>query len=146
MVLYWHEMVVYWHEMVVYWHEMVVYWHEMVVYWHVDCFILTCMWCSNYMYSGLCRYRKLRGFVKLKKFQKSEKNSEMDGWVKPQLGLLFFGNIVFFCVVFFVVHVSNFFFSLDRWVFLGFLEKNLTWQDPLHYYYVSGVLLACRCR
>ena len=31
--------------------------------------------------------RQLRGFVKLKKFQKSEKNSEVGGWVKPQIGL-----------------------------------------------------------
>ena len=28
----------------------------------------------------------LRGFVKLKKFQKSKENSEVGGWVKPQLG------------------------------------------------------------
>ena len=46
----------------------------------------------------------LRGFVKLKKFKKSEKNSEVGGWVKPQLGFEFFwGNsvfLVFFCVVF----------------------------------------------
>ena len=32
----------------------------------------------------------LRGFVKLKKFKKSEKNSEVGGWVKPQLGFQFF--------------------------------------------------------
>ena len=50
-------------------------------------------------------YCELRGFVKLKQFQKSEKNSEVGGWVKPQLG--FIGNIVFFCVVFVVVHVSR---------------------------------------
>ena len=36
----------------------------------------------------------------LKQIPKSEKNSEMGGWVKPRLGFLFFfGNIVFFCVV-----------------------------------------------
>ena len=28
----------------------------------------------------------LRGFVNLKKIKKTEKNSEVDGWVKPQLG------------------------------------------------------------
>ena len=28
----------------------------------------------------------LRGFVKLKKIHKSEKNSEVGGWVRPQLG------------------------------------------------------------
>ena len=48
---------------------------------------------------------KKRGFVKLKKSQKSVKNSEVGGWVKPQLG--FIGNIVFFCVAFVVVHVSR---------------------------------------
>ena len=46
------------------------------------------------------------GFVKLKKVQKSEKNSEVGGWVKPQLRFFFF-NIVFFCVVFVVEHVSK---------------------------------------
>ena len=30
----------------------------------------------------------LRGFAKLQKFQKSEKNSEVGGWIKPQLGFL----------------------------------------------------------
>ena len=46
----------------------------------------------------------LRGFVKLNKIKKSEKNSEVGGWVKPQLGLkCFFGNFesfYVFCVVF----------------------------------------------
>ena len=28
----------------------------------------------------------LRGFVKLKNSKKTEKNSEVGGWVKPQLG------------------------------------------------------------
>ena len=41
---------------------------------------------------------QVRNFVKLKKIRKSEKNTEVGGWVKPQLGF-------FFCVVFFVVHV-----------------------------------------
>ena len=31
-----------------------------------------------------------RGFVKLKKIQKSEKNSEVGRWVKPELGFGFF--------------------------------------------------------
>ena len=49
-----------------------------------------------------------RCFVKLKNFQKSEKNSEVGGWVKPQLGFLFLGEILcFVCVVYFVVHVSK---------------------------------------
>ena len=42
----------------------------------------------------------LRGFVKLKKFRKSEKNSEMGGWVKPQLIILFL--ILCYFVFFFV--------------------------------------------
>ena len=42
----------------------------------------------------------LRGFVKLKKKQISEKNMEVDGCVKPQLGFLFF--VEFSCVCFFV--------------------------------------------
>ena len=56
----------------------------------------------------------------LKKFQKSEKNSEVGGgWFKPQLGLKkFFGNVVFlcvFCVVFMFSNVSK--KKLDRgWV------------------------------
>ena len=56
----------------------------------------------------------LRGFVKLKKFQKSEKNAEVGGWVKLQLGFLFFLNMVFFCVVFLVVHVSQKLKKIDR--------------------------------
>ena len=45
------------------------------------------------------------GFVKLKKFQKSE---EVDGWVKPQLGLLFFWEMLcFLCVFFCCFHVSK---------------------------------------
>ena len=49
----------------------------------------------------------LRDFVKLKKFQKSEKNLKVGGWVKPQPGFLLILNIVFFCIVFFDVHVSK---------------------------------------
>ena len=37
--------------------------------------------CRAKQYIGL-----LRGFVKLKTIQKSEKNSEVGGWVKPQFG------------------------------------------------------------
>ena len=73
----------------------------------------------------------LSGFVKLKKFQKSEKNSEVGGWVKPQLGLLFFLEILCFRVfsVVFMLQKKN--KKLDRgvggWdmairVFLGFLD------------------------
>ena len=44
----------------------------------------------------------VRGFVRLKKIQKSEKNSEVGGWVKPRLDFLLFLICVFcvFCVVF----------------------------------------------
>ena len=31
------------------------------------------------------KQKELRGFVKLKTIQKSEKNSEVGGWVKPQI-------------------------------------------------------------
>ena len=49
--------------------------------------------CSrNFM---LLRCHCVRGLVKLKKIQKSEKNSEVGGWVKHELGLSFFGNFVF---------------------------------------------------
>ena len=39
-----------------------------------------------------------------KKIKKSEKNSEVGGWVKPQFGFFFFGLVV---VVFFAVYVSK---------------------------------------
>ena len=41
-----------------------------------------------------------RGVVKLNFFQKSEKNSEVGGWVKPQLGFLFFGEMLCFLCCF----------------------------------------------
>ena len=62
---------------------------------------------------------QFRGYIKLNKFQKSEKNSEMGGWVKPQVGFsFFFGNVLFLCVFFvillFVVHVSK--KNIKKWV------------------------------
>ena len=52
----------------------------------------------------LYKYFVFMGFVKLKKFQKSEKNWEVGGWVKPQVGfLIFFGNSVFLCVFFVLI-------------------------------------------
>ena len=37
-------------------------------------------------------------FCQVKKIQKSEKDLEVGGWVKPQLGfIVFFGNLVFLC-------------------------------------------------
>ena len=73
----------------------------------------------------------VRGYVKLKKIQKSEKNWEVGGWVEPQLGFLFF-SIFFlvFCVVFIFSNVSKK-QKLGKWwvfavwpirVFLGFLD------------------------
>ena len=58
-----------------------------------------------------------RGFCQVKKIQKSEKNSEVVGWVNPQLGFFdFFGKFVLFCdflVVLFVVHVSK---KMKNWI------------------------------
>ena len=65
----------------------------------------------------------IMGFVKMKKFQKSEKNEKkVGGWVKPQLECFF---VLFFDIV-------NFFFFkwIEGWeggvwpirVFLGFLD------------------------
>ena len=40
----------------------------------------------------------MSGFCQVKKIQKSEKNSEVGGWVKPQLGFaFFFENLYFLC-------------------------------------------------
>ena len=46
--------------------------------------------------NSLISAKLLRGFVKFKKIKKSEKNSEVGGWVKSQLGFFFFRNCVFF--------------------------------------------------
>ena len=73
----------------------------------------------------------VKGFVKLNKFQKSEKNSEVGGWVKPQLGFLFFfGNSVFFVLLFLLYMFQRKKKWVGVWVgvvwtirvFLGFLE------------------------
>ena len=59
---------------------------------------------------------QFRGFVKLKIFKKSEKNSEAGGWVKPQFFFfpwkccLFF--VVFFCCC--TCFQKNVFFQLDK--------------------------------
>ena len=89
----------------------------------------------------LCAYIYWRGFVNLKKIQKSVKNSEVGGWVGhvPTRIIFFFGNCVFFCffVFFFVCtwlkkkwiggmgewDLANPSFSRIFWFFL-------TWQDP----------------
>ena len=59
----------------------------------------------------------LGDFVKYKKIKKSEKNSEVGGWVKPQLGFgFFYGNFVFFVLFFVVIHVSKKYLKLDMGV------------------------------
>ena len=85
-----------------------------------------------------------RGFVKLKKIQKSEKNSEVAGWVKPQLKFTFFLEIlrffVFFVLLFVIVHVSKKNEKMDKGVggwgldnpsFSRIFRFFLTWQGPL---------------
>ena len=39
--------------------------------------------------------RTIRGFVKLKKIKKSDKNSKVGGWVKSQLGFFFLEMLCF---------------------------------------------------
>ena len=48
-----------------------------------------------------------KGSCQVKKIKKSEKKSEVGGWVKPQLGyfLCFFFSV--FCVYFFSKHIQN---------------------------------------
>ena len=84
--------------------------------------------------------RCIKGFFKLKKIKKSEKNSKVGGWVgsSPYSDFFFLGNVFFLCffVLFFVVvHVSKKVLKMDRrvgviWpirVFLGFVDFfNLT--------------------
>ena len=43
------------------------------------------------IYPTLHDVQSLRDFVKLKKIQQSEKNSEVGGWVQPQLKFCFLG-------------------------------------------------------
>ena len=87
--------------------------------------------CESFMILG--------GFVKLKKIQNSEKNSEVGGWVKPQLGFFFWVEIfvcVFLCCFFRCMCFQK---KLKKWidgwvsgvwiirVFLGFWDFfNLT--------------------
>ena len=79
------------------------------------------------VFSGICIQGRLRGFVKLKKIQKSEKNSKVGGWVAP----IFWKCFMCFCVVFVFPIVSP---LKKKWiggwvggvrpirVFLGFLD------------------------
>ena len=84
----------------------------------------------------------LRGFVKLKKFQKSEKNSKVSGWVKPQLGFFFFLEMLCFFVSFVLFLLFYIFQKKKKWVWgwvcvvwpirvsLGLLDFfNLTWLN-----------------
>ena len=60
--------------------------------------------------------RNLRGFVKLKKFQKFEKNSEVGGWVKPQLGFFFVEILCFLCVFFCVFSCFKMIKNKNKWI------------------------------
>ena len=96
----------------------------MIIYTHVTLVIIVISTCflgdyiytrylGNYLYLHVTLViivtstRYLKGFVKLKKIQKSEKNSEVGGWVKPQFEFVFFLEILCFSVLFFAVHVSK---------------------------------------
>ena len=103
-----------------------------------DLFINTCI-VFNYV----------RVFVKSKKIQESAKNSELGGWVKPQLGFFFFwggGNFVFF-VLFSCFQILKNNWKLDRGLggcgltnpgFSRIFWFFFTWQDPLMF--LSGGL------
>ena len=108
----------------------------------VDAFL--CMTRSNTIVTPVDVFMKqqlllIRGFVKLKKFQKSEKNSEVGGWVKPQLGSPFFwGMLCFLCRFYFPKCFKK--KKLGRGVggwclinpsFSRIFGFFLTWQDPL---------------
>ena len=56
-----------------------------------------------------------KGFCQVKKIQKSEKNSEVGGWVKPQLGFFFFDFLCFLCCF----HVSNVKKKIKNWIGVG---------------------------
>ena len=49
----------------------------------------------------------LRDFVKLNKIKKSEKNAEVGGWVKHQLGFFFFGEILCFLCCFLLLYMGG---------------------------------------
>ena len=59
----------------------------------------------------------VRGFVKLKKIQKPEKDSEVGGGSSPNANLLFWGEIlrffVFFVLFFVIVHVLK---IMKNWI------------------------------
>ena len=62
--------------------------------------LYTFLLCASFMYQSTNEHHdiiirdmsRLRGFVKLKKIQKSEKISEVGGWVKPNSDLYFLGG------------------------------------------------------
>ena len=100
-------------------------------------YVVECVLYMAYMYHCTAIGAWVRGLVNLKKYQKSEKNSQVGEWVKPQLGLFFFWNSVFLCVVFMFLKKKldgGGGWSCGVWpirVFLGFF---LTWKDPLAKY------------
>ena len=57
---------------------------------HLEKFPMDTQICPLQLGSRKYFYYMFRGFVKLKKFKKIAKNSEVGGWVKPQLGFFFF--------------------------------------------------------
>ena len=70
-----------------------------------------------YMAKHTMNAAEVRGFVKLKKKPKSEKNLEVGGWVRPQLGFLFFGDILCFFVWFYVVFMfPNVSKKIKNWI------------------------------
>ena len=80
----------------------------------------------------------LRGFVKLEKFKKSEKNLEVGRWVKTELGFFVLGNVMFLflCVVCYCCTC----FQKKRiewwpggWVVSGKLGFFFFILDPLHF-------------
>ena len=94
----------------------------------------------------------LRSFVKLKKIKKSEKNSKVGGWVKPQLeSFFFFWNVVFLCVFccLFLLYIFPIFFLKngygggwmrsgqseffsDFWIFFNLTKPLKDSQESIH--------------
>ena len=58
---------------------------------------------TPYLAAVLITHDSVRCLIKFKKIQKSEKNSEVGGWVQPQLGFRFFLKFCVFVCVFYVV-------------------------------------------
>ena len=65
-------------------------------------------------YDALCVGMMTGKHAKLKKIQNSEKNSEVSGWVKPQLGFFFFVEILCFLCVFLLFYMFPWFCQLHK--------------------------------